>query len=362
MLSKIMVRGFLAAALVAAALTAQADVFNMGGTISGGTWTGLASLSFVTVGDPGNVADPYTGSQFGSVPYTYQMGTYDVTVAQYVAFLNSVATQSDPYGLYNLYMTPTEQFNTVGISQTSVAGSYSYAVWGTAPGAANMPIWAVTWGDAARFCNWLQNGQPTSGTEAAGTTETGAYTLNGDTLTLTETRNAGATYFIPSENEWYKAAYYSGGGTNSAYYIYPTRSNTPPINILSPTGTNNVNDYDQYGTGNGGFTDPTNFLTPVGSFADSPGPYGTYDMGGDVIQWNEAIDSGSLRGIRGGGWGNNSYFMDSDFRFDETPVYEFNGDVGFRVASIAAVPEPGSLALLLAGAVAFGIWRQRRRA
>ena len=83
---------------------------------------------------------------------------------------------------------------------------------GSNPQAANCPAFNVSWGDAARFCNWLQNGQSTSGTEAAGTTETGAYTLSGgtsDAALLAITRNANATYFIPSENEWYKAAYYS---------------------------------------------------------------------------------------------------------------------------------------------------------
>ena len=49
------------------------------------------------------------------------------------------------------------------------------------------------------------------------------------------TRNAGATYFIPSENEWYKAAYYKGGSTNAGYWTYPTQSNTAPSNMLSAT-------------------------------------------------------------------------------------------------------------------------------
>ena len=73
--------------------SAQADVFNMGGTRdpTTGTWTGAASLEFVTVGDPGNAADTATGSLYGSVPYVYQMGKYDVTVGQYCQFLNAVA-------------------------------------------------------------------------------------------------------------------------------------------------------------------------------------------------------------------------------------------------------------------------------
>ena len=98
--AKTIVRVLLAVALVASAANARADLFNMGGTISGGTWTGLASLSFVPVGNPGNPADT-TGN--GAVPYSFQMGTYDVTVAQYAAFRNAVA-KTDTYGLYKSYI------------------------------------------------------------------------------------------------------------------------------------------------------------------------------------------------------------------------------------------------------------------
>ena len=113
-----------------------------------------------------------------------------------------------------------------------------------------------SWGDAARFCNWLQNGQPT-GAEGAGTTETGSYTLNGATTTaglFGITHNAGSTYWIPTENEWYKSAYYAGGGTVSTangttdaagYWFYPTQADNNgsdlPKSTLSTTGTNNAN-------------------------------------------------------------------------------------------------------------------------
>jgi formylglycine-generating enzyme required for sulfatase activity len=195
----------------------------------------------------------------------------------------------------------------------------------------------VSWGDAARFCNWLQNGQRT-GSEGTATTETGAYTLNGDTTNLmTETRNAGAKYFIPSENEWYKAAYYNL--SNGSYWAYPTQSNTAPSNALSATGTNNANCWNDW---NGGYTDPTNYLTSVGAFADSPGPYGTYDMGGDVFQWNEANIESEYRGLRGGGWDYYSGVLASSGRGGATPTGEGYFE-GFRVAS---VPEPGSLAML----------------
>ncbi len=154
--AKAILRLLLAAALLASAVLAQADVFNMGGTISGGTWTGLASLQFVTVGNAGNLPDPASNNLDGSVPYTYRMGEYNVTLAQYTQFLNAVA-QTDPYGLYNSYMSTN--FQKEGISRSGNPGSFSYSVTGSAPNAANMPVFCVTWGDAARFCNWLDRQQ-----------------------------------------------------------------------------------------------------------------------------------------------------------------------------------------------------------
>ena len=289
--------------LALAVSVADADVFNMP--------TGQTSLSFVTVGDPGNAADT-TG--YGAVGYSYRMGQYDVTVGQYVQFLNAVAS-TDTYGLYNSQMAL--DFPTIGISQSGSSGSYSYSVSGSDFQAANCPIFDVSWGDAARLCNWLQNGQPT-GAEGPGTTETGAYTLNGDTTNLlTETRNAGATYFIPSESEWYKAAYYRGGGTNAGYWPYPTESYTAPVNVLSSTGTNNANFYNYTGAD---LTDSVNKLTPVGAFAASPGPYGTFDMGGDVFQWNEAVVSASYRGCRGGSYSVSSNDLASSYRSSGNPA------------------------------------------
>ena len=123
-----------------------------------------------------------------------------------------------------------------GITQSGSSGSYTY----TTTRNPNYPVNDVTWGDAARFCNWLTNNQPT-GAEVNGTTETGSYTLNGatsDAALLAVTRNANADYVIPTENEWYKAAYYNP--TNSSYYLYPTQSNSQPSNVLSATETNNA--------------------------------------------------------------------------------------------------------------------------
>jgi formylglycine-generating enzyme len=302
------------------------------------------TIALVPVGNPGNAADT-TG--YGAVDYSYSIGKYDVTTSQYTSLLNAVAA-TDPYGLWNNSMSNPFVFSTVGIRRSGSSGSYSYSVIGNG----NVPVYYVTWGDAARFSNWLQNGQPT-GAEGPGTTETGTYTLNGAITTaalMAVTRNPGATFFIPTENEWYKAAYYKGGGPNTGYWLYPTQNNSTPSNVLSATGTNNASFY------NNGYTDPVNYLTSVGAFAASPGPYGTFDQGGDVIQWNETAVTGSSRGRRSGSFNDTSLSLLSSSRLDADPTLDFI-NVGFRVAS---VPEPSTLALAASG-LAAGLLLLRRR-
>ena len=99
-------------ALAAVSSAVEADVFNMP--------AGQTSLQFVTVGDPGNAPDT---NGLGSVAYAYNIGTYDITSAQYCAMLNAVAA-TDPYGLYNLNMSPASGFATCGIVRSGTQGSY----------------------------------------------------------------------------------------------------------------------------------------------------------------------------------------------------------------------------------------------
>jgi formylglycine-generating enzyme required for sulfatase activity len=304
----------------------------------GSAQAGPINVDLVPVGDPGNAAD---SSGFGAVAYPYSIGKYDVTTSQYAVFLNAVAT-TDTFGLWNSHMAV--DLPTVGISRSGSAGSFTYSVIGNG----NVPIFDETWGSAARFSNWLQNGQPT-GVEGPGTTETGAYTLLGATSNaalMAVTRNAGATWFIPTEDEWYKAAYYKAGGKNAGYWTYPTQSNNTPSNVLSATGTNNAN----FHTSNG-YTDPTNFFTSVGAFAASPGPYGTFDQGGNLFQWNETAQTITSRNERGGSFNNQSDILVASYRGLGDVATDVNDIIGFRVASVASVPEPSSVILLVAGIV-----------
>ena len=232
------------------------NVFNMP--------AGQTSLHFVTVGDPGNVADTTVMLQdgttgYGSVSYVYQIGKYDTTVGQYCQFLNAVA-ETDTYGLYNSSMAT--DLPTIGIAQNGSSGNYSYSLTGSYSQGVNCPIFDVTWGDAARFCNWLQNGQPTGPEGNGHDGHRCVYArwcgTNADLITIH--RNPAATYFIPSENEWYKAAYYDP--STGTYWSYPTQSNTSPGNTLPDTG-NNATYYGWNGSQTT-YSDPTNFFDAGG--------------------------------------------------------------------------------------------------
>jgi sulfatase modifying factor 1 len=312
---------------------------------------GAITIATVPIGKPGNAHDPASSGLYGGVAYNYSIGKFDVTIGQYTAFLNAVAV-TDPYGLYDTFMAA--EMNIAGIARSGASNSYSYSVIGSP----NKPVTYVSWGDAARFANWLHNGQPT-GAEDPSTTEMGAYTLNGalsDFALNAVTRNAGAKWFIPSESEWYKAAYYDPVAGH--YWTYPTGTNTTPTSAPPGNTPNAANYYDGttgYAvTGSTTYNSNQNYLTDVGAYTASASPYGTFDQGGNVFQWNEALVSGAIRGTRGGSWGSLGYLRASD-RLNGHPTSEDNG-VGFRVAT---VPEPA--AVVLGAFAAIGLLVLRRQ-
>jgi formylglycine-generating enzyme required for sulfatase activity len=284
------------------------------------------TINWSSVGNPGNAADTTLMSDgtsgYGSVSYVYNIGTYDVTVTQYVVFLNAKdPTGADPLGLYNSGMSdPTYG----GITYTAAAANGSkYSV---ISGDSNHPVNYVSFYDTLRFANWLDNGQ------GNGDTETGAYTLMGGTPTPSNgdsiTRNAGATIFLPSENEWYKAAFYNPATTS--YFRYPTSSNTAPTASVPTSAANSAN-----------YNNAVGNVTSVGAYGGTTSPYHAFDMGGNVYQWNEAIITnvdGTFRGLRGGSFAGDSSSMLSAFRNYDDPSGDLNRGIGFRVASIPGSP------------------------
>ncbi|MBN8459425.1 MAG: SUMF1/EgtB/PvdO family nonheme iron enzyme [Verrucomicrobia bacterium] len=294
------------------------------------------NVEFVTVGNPGNAADT-TGH--GAVAYEYKIAKNETTIGQYCEFLNAKA-KSDPYALYSTNMATSTYI--AGISRTGSSGSFEYSVIG---GTANKPITFVSWFDAARFCNWLHNGQ------GSGSTETGAYTLNG-AISGIYLKNPTAKVWIPSEDEWYKAAYYDAtkDGTGG-YWLYPTQSDSLGGNTIG--NANSANYYDGDFAGNSGMV-----LTDVGAYgSNSDSFFGTNDQGGNVWEWNDSVSFGS-RGLRGDSWGYGDglgSYLASSRSYGNGPSLQDHG-LGFRVAS---VPEPSAIVLTMLASGVLGIRRKR---
>ncbi len=318
------------------------------------------TIDWVTVGNPENAAQSSVnrahgttgGDGYGAVSYSYKIGKYEVTNDQYTVFLNAVDPGgSNPNGIYNSSMGTMFRG---GISYNP--GAANGAKYTVRSNMGNKPVFYVSWYDAARFTNWLHNGQ------GGGSTETGAYTLNNNTGL--PTRNSGAQVWLPSENEWYKAAYYDPTkGVSGGYWLYATQSDTVPTVATANTTTGdvsnaaaNVANYN-YGAV---WNNQTGHVTTVGS-AGANNYYGTFDMGGNVWEWSDAVIDGTWRRLRGGSWESlNETSLRSAATSTMDPTME-SDDYGFRVASLAeaSVPEPSGMVLVML--LSTGLVCSRRR-
>jgi hypothetical protein len=330
---------------------------------------GVVTIPMAMVGDPGNPSvgviqtfggptgqfvDPPKGTGIykncsdapkapppcltvGGVGYTYGIGEFEITVSQYVTFLNTV----DPSGrntlqLYFDDMSPAvwPQYGSISYSPGAAVGqhySVAYPEW------ADKPFNFADFSRAARFVNSLTNGTVLSSTKSTSQgfnyvtytvrlsprTEQGMY----DVSNPAATRAKSTGFVIPSNNEWVKAAYYDpkGGGTDS-YWAYPTGPfNQPNVAVLNPStgdvenasdqplSTYNPNDPNssvdtpgappgkaptwcpsQAGSSCGelpadfpqGLDLQKNYMANVSTVGQdkTPSPWGTYDQGGNVVE------------------------------------------------------------------------------
>jgi formylglycine-generating enzyme len=321
-------------------------------------------IDWVTVGNPGNPADPRQTvdltSGHGSVGYLYRIGKFEVTNGQYVEFLNA----KDPAGGNALALYNSDMNSNANGSIQFNSGAAVGAKYVVKSGRANTAVNFVSWYDAVRFVNWLNNGQGT------GDTETGAYTLGtlgagAVPINPPAAHDPGAKIWLPTENEWRKAAYYNAA---SAQYVdYPTGTNSPPISIRPDVGSNAANYFNDDGIVNGfnngyavtnsaAFNSTENYVTDVGDYDNSPSLYGTFDQGGNLKEWTETLTTGTSRVYLGGSWGNDLSSMHAAFRASVPANTNESHLTGFRIAS---VPEPQTATLVLWAAVLLAKWRRR---
>lgn len=279
-------------------------------------------MEFVEIGNLGNAADTMgTPDPAGAVGYTYNMGKFEVS--------EDMINKANTLG-------------SLGITKHTR---------GT-----NKPATGVSWNEAARFVNWLNTSQGYSPAyKFALQPGDGGYSASSQILlweaadmgfdATNPFRNSLAHYFLPSVDEWYKAAYYNPN--TSTYFDYPTGSDMAPTPVASGmTAVTAVYN------GQPGLAD----VTVAGGLS----PYGIMGMGGNVHEWEETTfdlmngSSSSARGVRGGDWGSSSSGLSSLFRNSSSPASE-GGSIGFRVVS---VPEPSSLVLGALGLVGLLLWRR----
>jgi len=293
--------------------SAQADTW-------GGGTTNEFTVDFVSISQTNNTADTTT---YGAVPYEYRMGKYEIS---------------------ELQITKARQIGMANVSAGAWTGS--------------QPAANISWYEAAAFVNFLNTNSGKTAAYAltfsnsqwsmALQDPTNAWTLGGTNLY----RNKDAYYFLPSENEWYKSAYYNPAGTN--YFVYPTGSDFAPTAVAS--GTN---------AGTAVSTQP--FQGPPASvdLAGGLSPYGTMGQGGNVWEWNESAWDNRNSSVskdriyRGGDFYNGSSQLRSSTRGNGNPPSAESFLIGFRVAS---VPEPSTYALLLMAGAGWLLWKRRKAA
>jgi hypothetical protein len=184
----------------------------------------------------------------------------------------------------------------------------------------------------------------------------------------TPTRNAGARWFVPNEHEWYKAAYHKNDGATANYWEYPTSSDTQPFSDQppgsdAPDSANTANFFkndsvpngynDGYAvTGSPSFNMSQNYLTEVGAYTASPGPYGTFDQAGNLAELLE-LGAGAARG---GAMHEDDGLMAASQRAPYFSSFGSDFRRGFRVATI--VPEPGTALLFGLGSLIMLVHRR----
>ena len=314
-------------------------------------------IEWVTVGDPGNTADTAPAG-FGAVAASFRIMKYEFTNQQYTDFLNSVDTSgTNPNLVYNTSMGTNARG---GISLTP--GAASGSKYAARSNMGDKPVNYVSWFDAARVSNWYQNGATSSSS-----TETGAYTLvSGQTTGTAPAVNPGATFYVPTQDQWYKAAYYKGGGTSAGYWNYATQSDSDPTAVTAGvTGIGSAGSTGNFANYN--FTADWNSqdgnVTTVGTNG-GPSAYGAFDMSGNLYEWNDDTGAaGSSRGLLGGQWNYIGVSSSNGGSYD--PSYEYDY-FGFRLASPVSGPsgvpeiDPSGLSAAL-GLIAAGLGLLERR-
>ena len=337
-----------------------------------------SGIDFVRITSPNNASWPGTtpptpGDRAvgrGSVGYEYRIGKFEVTTAQWVEFMNAAL---DRPASDRLPHVSAPSFWGAASTTPQNAGGRRFVV---PAGRGTLPTGNISWRTAAIYCNWLCNDKA-SNREAF---LSGAYDVS--TFTFTPggrfndqlTRSPGARYWIPSFDEWIKAAHYdenklNSDGTRGGWWQYSNGTDQPfthgpPASAL-PAGDPRAGTAN-FGWQSSDFT-PLNldpFNVALGAYAVTS-PYGLYDVAGATAEWTEEVfrSADGLpvdRGYDGSWWSSSrdSLLADKVGNLGGSGFPSLNTfDLGFRIA--AAIPSP-SVCWLGAGLFCISMKHRRR--
>lgn len=295
-----------------------------------------APIDFVTIGAPGNAA--YDGpAPFGvvggrgRVDYQYRMGKYEITTAQWMEYVNTFSTQSN-----DLQFFATPVFWGAETDTTYSGPGRRYRLRSDAK-ADMRPVVGISWRDAARFCNWMHNGKSSSlSSLQSGAYYTSTFVTHADASWDDQaTRSPGAKYWIPSLDEWIKAAHFdpNKNGGAGGWWQFSNGSDVAPVG--GPPGV---------GTANTGFNLPSfgEFEIPLGSYSTT-NAWGLFDMAGSGSEFTEEIFYGVWKErVTKGSFAGDQFYPSSNGQADRVwALGTIHPDAdalyaGFRIA--AAVP------------------------
>jgi sulfatase modifying factor 1 len=311
------------------ALTVGARAALLPAPPSGVEVTTAYGLEFSTIGDPGNTAF-VGGAQganagAGAVGLTFRLARTQVTNAQWAEFANAYRPfiNGNPD---NVQLAPG-----LWVYYDGAIDGYS-VVRGAEDFAAQM-----SWRMAARYCNWLHNDQR----REAWAFETGAYDTStfgpefGWPFTDQAKHTPGARFYLPTRDEWFKAAFYDPnryGEGQGGYWTYVNASDTPLVYGFPEDGGESIAEVEGLGY-------VERFL-PVASYPDTRSAWGLFDLSGSSYDWNEdasdfrdgRLYSGSSRFATADPW------VDAVHR-QAAGSWPYSAAAGLRVA--AAIPAPG---------------------
>lgn len=312
-------------------------------------------FQWATVGAPGNTA--YDGGSSGlfagrgSVGYSYRITKHEISTAQYLEFLNTFSTDlGDPYLLSQAWGGFVQDSSYTGPGRKYKLETPSSGAW---------PVVGISWRNAARYCNWLQNGKsPTLAALASGAYDASTFGTDSDgKVTDAPTHLPGAQYWIPTLDEWMKAAHFDPqryGPGQPGYWNYVNSTDLPLVPGLPGVGQ----------TSAGFSTNEEARQIPLGAYADQVSPWGLLDLSGGGEEWTETslrADDRKDRWYDGrafGEFGDLPWDVDSIELAGATLATINGGDSTFRIVS--AVPAPSGVVAFMIPAL-LAVTRRRKR-